>query len=100
MQFYLKEPSLYEGETLHSFRVGAAITLALSGAQLVEIMSHVGWPNSSTASYYKKLAAVSRLGGPSDLLSTDDSSVASSTMEYIDFHSLKNFVMAFPSLKQ
>ena len=30
LQLYLKEASLYEGETLHSFRAGAAITLALS----------------------------------------------------------------------
>jgi hypothetical protein len=51
LQLYLEDASLYEGETLHSFRAGAAIKLALSGAQLAEIMAHVGWRNPSTASY-------------------------------------------------
>ena len=31
------------GETLHSFRAGLAITLALSGGQLADTMEHVGW---------------------------------------------------------
>ena len=102
LQLYLKEASLYEGETLHSFRAGAAITLALSGAQSSEIMAHVGWrtPTTATASYLLKLANVLRPGGPADLLSSGDSSVAASTLEYRDFNELKNFVSAFPSLKK
>ena len=101
LQLYLKEASLYEGETLHSFRAGPAITLALSGAQLAEIMAHVGWRNPSTASYYLKLANVLRPhGGPADVLSSGNSSVAASTLEYHDFNELKNFVSAFPSLKK
>lgn len=58
LQLHLKEASIYEGETLHTFSAGAAITLALSGAQLGEIMSHVGCRNPSTASCYLKLANV------------------------------------------
>ena len=100
LQLYLKEASLYEGETLHSFRAEPAITLALSGAQLAEIMAHVGWRNPSTASYYLKLANVLRPGGPADLLSSGNSSVAASTLEYHDFNELKYFVSAFPSLKK
>ena len=100
LQLYLKDASLYEGETFHRFRAGAAIKLALSGAQLAEIMAHVGWRNPSTASYYLKLANVLRPGGPADLLSSGNSSVAASTLEYHDFNELKNFVSAFPSLKK
>jgi hypothetical protein len=92
---------LYEGETLHSFRAGAAITLALSGAQLAEIMAHVGWPAHSLYSFLLlETCQLLRPGGPADLLSSDDSSVAASTLEYRDFNELKNFVSAFPSLKK
>lgn len=56
----LKEAKIDEGETLHSFRAGSAITLALSGSQLVDIMSHVGWSSKTTALYYIKLAEVLR----------------------------------------
>jgi len=39
---YLKEMKADNGETLHGFRSGCAITLALAGADLAEIMDHVG----------------------------------------------------------
>ena len=55
---HLQNAGLYQGETLHSFSAGAALTLALSGSQLVDIMSHVGWCSAPTASYYLKLAQV------------------------------------------
>ena len=48
----LKEAQIDEGEALHSFRSGSAITLALSGSQLADIMSYVGWNNQETALYY------------------------------------------------
>lgn len=41
--------------TLHGFRSEAAVSLALSGVSLREIMDHVGWKNSSTALHYIKL---------------------------------------------
>ena len=43
LKLYLKEMKADEGETLHGFRSGCAITLALTGADLSEIMEHVGW---------------------------------------------------------
>ena len=46
------------GETLHGFRSGCAITLALTGADLAEIMDHVGWTRRHTALYYMQLAKV------------------------------------------
>ena len=55
LRCYLQEVKIYNGETLHSFRAGLAITLALSGSQLADIMEHVGWRHAPTASYYLKL---------------------------------------------
>ena len=49
LRLYLKEAGLDEGETLHSFLSGSAITLALSGAQLADVMDHVGWESNSVA---------------------------------------------------
>ena len=43
LKVYLKEMGSDNGETLHGFRAGCAITLSLSGAELSEIMDHVGW---------------------------------------------------------
>lgn len=100
LQLYLKAASIDAGETLHSFRAGAAITLALSGARLGDIMAHVGWKTPSTASYYLKLANVLRPGGPSELLSSGESSVELSTSAYSDLNTLHNFVAAFPSVQK
>ena len=43
------------GERLHGFRSGCAITLALTGADLSDIMDHVGWANRHIAIYYMQL---------------------------------------------
>ena len=40
---------------LNGFRSGAAISLALAGVSLHEIMDHVGWENGRTALHYIKL---------------------------------------------
>ena len=93
---YLKDAKVDEGETLHSFRSGSAITLALSGSQLADVMSHVGWSNKGTALYYMKLAEVLREGSPSDLLSSNNSAASISTSLYADLNRLKDFVTAFP----
>ena len=55
-------------ERLHGFRSGCAITLALSGAELSEIMDHVGWGRRHTPLYYLQLAKVLRPSGPSATL--------------------------------
>lgn len=49
-----------DGETLHGFRSGCAITLALTGADpyLFEIMDHIRWANGHTALYDMQLAKV------------------------------------------
>ena len=58
LKLYLKEMKADEGETLHGFRSGCAITLALTGADLSEIMEHVGLARRHTALYYVQLAKV------------------------------------------
>ena len=42
LKVYLEQLKADDGETLHGFRSGCAITLALTGADLSEIMEHVG----------------------------------------------------------
>ena len=54
-----------DGETLHGFRSGCAITLAHTGADLSEIMEHVGWARRHTALYYLQLAKVLNRDGAS-----------------------------------
>ncbi|KAL9955934.1 hypothetical protein ACROYT_G037338 [Oculina patagonica] len=97
LELYLKEAHLDEGETLHSLRSGCAITLALSGAQLADVMSHVGWKNGQTALYYMKLGEVLRLGSSSHLLSSTSEEASSLFNQYASLDSLKNFICAFPS---
>ena len=53
---YLRGAQIYDCETLHSFRAEVAITLALSGSQLTDIMEHIGWRHALTASHYWKVA--------------------------------------------
>lgn len=96
LKYYLKDAKIDEGETLHGFRSGSAITLALSGSQLADVMSHVGWSNKGTALYYMKLAEVLREGSPSDLLSSNELAASASTTLYADLNRLKDFVSAFP----
>jgi len=71
LKLYLKEAQIDEGETLHSFGSGSAVTLALSGSQLADIIPHVGWNNKDTVLYYMKLAEVLSYRQSLHLLSAD-----------------------------
>ena len=62
---YLKEMKADDGETLCGFRSGCAITLSLTGAELSEIMDHVGGSRRHTALYYLQLAKVFNPSGAS-----------------------------------
>ena len=86
---YLKEATIYDGETLHSFRSDSPITLALCGSPLADITSHVGWTNKPTALYYLKIAEVLQPGGPSDVLS---SHLTAASLQYAEISSLRNFI--------
>ena len=61
LALYVKstEACLYNSSfTLHGFRSGAAVSLALVDVSLERIMDHVGWNSSKTAPHYIKLKEV------------------------------------------
>ena len=72
LKVYLKKMGADNGETLHGFRSDCAITLALTGAELSEIMDHVGWSNRHTALYYMQLAKVLNPCGASAKLASSE----------------------------
>lgn len=45
LKLYLQQDNMDNGETLHSFRSGCALTLAISGSSLADVMMNVGWKN-------------------------------------------------------
>ena len=87
-----------DGETLHGFRSGCAITLALTGADLSEIVEHVGWARRHTALYYLQLAKVLKHDGLSGRLATP--SAENVVAPWQDLNQLKRFVCAFPATEQ
>ena len=95
LKSYLKEMKANSDETLHGFRSGCAITLALTGADLAEIMDHVGWNRPHMALYYMQLAKVLNPSGASARLASNVGSEPTSTWQ--DINQLKRFVCAFPS---
>ena len=94
LKTYLKEMGSDNGETLHGFRSGCAITLALSGIELSEVMDHVGWTQRHTALYYLQLAKVLNPSGASARLAQVD--LSSATSQWEDLNELKRFVSVFP----
>ncbi|KAK3724613.1 hypothetical protein QZH41_001972 [Actinostola sp. cb2023] len=95
LKLYLKDMSADDGETLHGFRSGCAITLALKGADLSEIMDHVGWARRHTALYYLQLAKVLNPDGASARLISDG--VPNVINPWQDMNELKRFICAFPA---
>ena len=57
--------------TLHGFRSAEAISLALAGVSLHDIMDHVGWKNGRTALHYKLKQVVSPAGAAAKLADLD-----------------------------
>ena len=94
LKSYLKEMRADDGETLHGFRSGCAITLALTGADLSEIMDHVGWTRRHTALYYLQLAKVLNPSGASGRLAATDLTEVINPWQ--DVNQLKRFISAFP----
>lgn len=99
LKTYLNELGINEGETAHSFRSGAAITLALTGSKLADVMTHIGWEREHTAQYYMQLAKVLGHDSPSRYLAdaaSDANSSSELTQMYKDINCLKDFAVAFP----
>ena len=68
--------------------------MALTGADLSEIMDHVGWARRHTALYYLQLAKVLNLSGASGRLAASDLMEAINPWQ--DVNELKRFICAFP----
>ena len=101
LKTYLSAAGLDEGETAHSFRSGCAVTLALSGSALADIMGHVGWERAHTARYYMQLEQVLRHDSTSALMAAavdGPQSAENLTKLYQDLNAVKDFVLAFPPL--
>ncbi|EDO35179.1 predicted protein [Nematostella vectensis] len=93
---YLKDLKAVEGETLHGIRAGCAITLALTGADLSEIMDHIGWSSRHTALYYMQLAKVlNRPAGASARLASESHKGPLNVWQ--DANELRRFVSALPA---
>ena len=82
LRTYLKEMGSDDGETLRGFRSGCAITLALSGVELSEVMDHVGGTQRHTALYYLQLAKVLNPAGASSRLAQVDLSAVTEVGRY------------------
>ena len=93
LKVYLKKVGADNGETFHGFRSGCAIILALTIAELSEIMDHVGWTNRHTALYYMQLAKVLNPCGASAKLASSE--VFNSPNAWQDINELKRFVCFF-----
>ena len=76
--------------TLDGFRSGAAVSLALAGVSLHDIMDHVGWKSSKTALPYIKLKQVVNPAGAAAKLAD-----LHSDMAYKCLDSVKGFSQAF-----
>lgn len=55
---YLRNLDIYERETVHGFRGGAAILLSLLGASKEDIAQHIGWASSHMVDHYTQLDKV------------------------------------------
>ena len=96
LKLHLNEMGENDGKTLHGFRSGCAITLALSGAELTEIMDHVGWNRSHTVLHYLQLAKVLNPSEASAKLASSEVMNVNNT--WTDMNELKRFLCAFPSV--
>ena len=94
LKLYLKEMGADDGKTLHGFRSGCAITLALTGADISEIMEYVGWAWRHTALYYLQLAKVLNPSGASARLASNE--ISEVVNPWQDINKLRRFICAFP----
>lgn len=63
LRLYLSSLDIFDGETPHSFRNGAAIMLRLLGASKEQVASHLGWQSSRMVEHYTQLEKILGLPG-------------------------------------
>jgi len=57
---------------MHGFCSGAAVSLALAGVEMKNIMDHIGWRSSKTALHYIKVKQVMSPAGAASVLADLD----------------------------
>jgi hypothetical protein len=95
LQAYLRAAGLFEGETLHGFWAGGAITAALRGDTLQAIIGQAHWSTSRQALHYMRLQEVLGQGHL-----REQSIRATSVSQYRSAAALDHFTFVFPSDEQ
>ena len=70
LKHHWEQAGVYDGQTVHGIRTGAAIELALRGAPVQEVADHVGW-SEETCRHYLRLIDVLRLCGTNSSFERD-----------------------------
>ena len=70
LKHHLQSLSISSGETMHSFRSGCSITLALLGIPYHKIAEHVGWKSVDMAMHYTQCEKVIAPDNASSLLAS------------------------------
>eukprot|EP00794_Sanderia_malayensis_P015556 gene15556-biopygen13268 len=92
---YMSELSIFEGETVHSFRSGCSVTMALLGVPLSGIARHVGWRNTDMALYYTQCDKVLSVPAPTPAEETTRSSASSTMSQLGQNFNLRNSLEGF-----
>eukprot|EP00058_Branchiostoma_floridae_P016204 XP_002601692.1 hypothetical protein BRAFLDRAFT_94572 [Branchiostoma floridae] len=91
---YLKEMDCDEGETLHSFRTGCAITLAATGVPEKQARQHIGWCSNRMPDHYTGASRVLQAGGLSAALAS--TKAASAVQSFEGTNNFRGLQAAFP----
>ena len=89
---YLSEAGL-SNKTLYSFRCGGAITMALTGSTLDDIVDHVAWRTNRIAKYYLQLHKSLQ---PDSVAARMAQATPETSTRYEELNQLSGFEPAFP----
>lgn len=92
LKSYLEAAGLSR-KTLYSFRCGGAITMALTGSALDDIVEHVDWKSHRMARHYLQL----HKSFQPDSVAARISQAIPDTYRYSDLNQLQGFEPAFPT---
>ena len=89
---YLSEAGL-SSKTLYSFRCGGAITMALTGSTLNDMVDHVGWRSNCMAKCFLQLHKSLQ---PDSVTARMAQATPDTTTRYEELNQLRGFEPAFP----
>ena len=70
LKYYLAVLGIDQGESLHSFRCGSAITLGLSSGSSQIVQDHIGWASDSVCDHYSRLRKMERVSSVSSVMAS------------------------------